>query len=69
MWVDAYLKFKACLVHEAFGENFSKLINSTEENSGEEITDKEGNPIPLDMFLYTLWTQSQALRAWLGKTI
>jgi hypothetical protein len=54
--VDAYLKFKACLVHEALGENLSKLIDGTEENSGEEMADEEGNPQPLEIFPYVLWT-------------
>ena len=30
----AYLKFKACLIHEESGENLSKLIYGTEENPG-----------------------------------
>lgn len=50
----AYLELEACLVHEALCENFSKLIDGPEENSGEERADEEGNPVPLEMFPYLL---------------
>lgn len=56
-WADAYLKLEACLVHEALGENFSKLIDGTEENPGEERPDEEGSAVPLEMLPYLLWTQ------------
>jgi hypothetical protein len=36
--LDAYLKFKACMIHEFSCENLSKLIDSTEKNPGEEST-------------------------------
>lgn len=55
--MDAYLKLEACLVHEALGENFGKLIDGTEENPGEERPDEEDNPVPLEMLPYLLWMQ------------
>lgn len=67
--MGAYLKLEACLIHEALGENFSKLIDGTEENPGEERPDEEGNPVPLEMLPYLLWTQDQYSWARLEKSI
>lgn len=68
--MGAYLKLEACLIHEALGENFSKLIDGTEENPGEERpNDEEGSPMPLGMLPYLLWTQDRHSWAQLEKSI